>query len=276
MKKFIDENIKANQEAVIRENNGPEIVLKMTDNNVLNWLYHYEKSNSSSLVLIDDSILKTLIKKSNSYEMVRNASSKIYDIRLKNAVNNNSLNLIVKTTGLYRLGDDMNTNIVLGINDKIFNQEKVSENYFVLLAQNKMKRETKEGVIDLRDGKPLNFLRKNITQLNCDDALILFSSSSMRKAFGEDVETTAKLIDGSETNNIRKIKKEDIESVRFVDKQHKNIYTFLKSEEDNYWILNSVQSYYAGKDKELYKIENVDFMTPTLINCVENFFEKEQ
>ena len=32
MKKFIDENIKANEEAIIRENNGPELRVKLYDN----------------------------------------------------------------------------------------------------------------------------------------------------------------------------------------------------------------------------------------------------
>lgn len=275
MKRYMDENLKANEEAVIRENNGPEIMIKLYDNVGINWLYHYGKSSASCMVLIDDTMLYNLLNRADSKVVAKNANSKIYDIRIANAVDGDRLNLIVESLGRYRLGDNSNTNIVCGINNKMYTTEEVSDKYFVLLAQNKMKKDHDEKIIDIVDGKPLKFLRKNISKLKEENALIYFTSETMKKAYHENVFCSVRLIDDSEEKNIIGLKKEDIKSVKLKDKENKLTYTFLKDVGGENWVLTRVYSNYADKSKVIYELDTFEYANPTIINCAEYLQEKE-
>ena len=272
MKKFIDENIKANEEAIIRENNGPELVVKLYDNTGIDWLFHYGKSKSANAILIDDTILQNLLDKATSKVVARNASSKIYDIRIKNAVGGESLNLVVETIGRYRLGDNKNSNLILGINDKFYKNEEVTDKYFVLRAHNQ-RYLSEEKLVELVHKKPLTYLRKNIEDFIEDNTIIYFTSEAMKKAYREDVFTTAKLVDGSVERDIFKLKKEDISEVEFKDKIYKKTYTFTQDPGGQYWVLNSIIDFYAGMQKEVYKPNTNEFTTTTIIDCVENVYE---
>ena len=182
MKRYIDENIKENETAIIRENNGPEILVKLYDNIGIDWIYHYGESNTASHLIIDDTILHNLLNRADSKVVARNANSKIYDIKIKNAVQGNDLSIVVEAIGRYRLGDNRNHNVILGINNKFYQRERVTAKYFVLIAQNQMQR-PEEKTIELVDSKPLTYIRKNMANLKQDNAIIYFTSEAMRKAY---------------------------------------------------------------------------------------------
>ena len=162
MKRYIDENIKANQEAVIRENNGPELRVSLFDNIGLEWLYHYGKSKAANTILIDDSILQNLLDRADKKVVARNSNSRIYDIRIKKAINEDDLNLVIETIGCYKLGDDKNQNIILGINNKFYKHQEVTDRYFLLTAHKKRVHSFEPKMVELTDKKPLRYLRKNI------------------------------------------------------------------------------------------------------------------
>lgn len=273
MKKFIDENIKANEEAIIRENNGPELRVKLYDNTGIDWLYHYGESSAKSLILIDDTVLHNLLDKADRKTIAKNASSKIYDIRIKNAVKENPLNLVIESVGAYKLGDDKNQNIVLSINDKVYKNQTISDKYFVLFAHKKREYTTTHKNVELTDQKPLRFLRRNLETFRKENADIYFTSDAMKKAFREDVVTKVTKENGEIEYNILNVKKEDIASVEFTDKLYKKSYIFTTEQSGEYWRLSSIKDFYAGNRKIAYRVNEEEYTTPTIVDCVENIYE---
>ena len=259
---YKDENIKANEEAVIRENNGPELNVKMYDNIGLDWLYHYGKSNVQSTVMVDDTILQNLIIMADEVVVARRANSKFYHIKIEEATNGEDLSLLINSVGRYRLGDNLNHNIIDRINDKVYNQGAV-EKYFVLQANNKIDRKA-DRFVELNNSAPLCYVTQHLKQLKKDNALIAFNGASMREINRNCEFVGGTLIDGSYTDCLRGHKRGDFDHITFNDFITGLNYTFVP--DGKLWILTDIQKQENGKKQTIYKPDPSEYMTNYFIN----------